>query len=358
MAIGAGTVTLADYALMSNQPLVQAVTMSLINYGNVIQDIPLVPRQTLQVNGVRWEGNLPTPNWVPLNSEGTSVHGQPTPYQEQAYIVRNYVDVDKYIVLDQNQIVEPRGTQTNAFLQGLTYDINNKFFKNAHDGTGDANAPVGLRARLDDAASANKFGVRPENKIDAGGLDISQATLVTTPSNGNKLIELIDQLLWSVDAIDGAGGNVVLYMNDNMRRRFHFALRALGTQGGLDESKDMFQRVIQSYKGAVIRDPGVKADQTTRIILGPAQADISGQNGETATGADGSTNTTPNYTSIYAVNYGTDHFFGWQFTEGPNVQDLGLINNGAIYRTLIDWAVGLINTSTRSIGRLYDIKIS
>jgi hypothetical protein len=54
MAIAAGTVTLADYALTSNSPLVQAVTMSLIDYGNVIQDIPLANKQTLQVNGVRW----------------------------------------------------------------------------------------------------------------------------------------------------------------------------------------------------------------------------------------------------------------------------------------------------------------
>ncbi len=357
MAIGAGTVTLADYTLMSNQPLVQAVTMSLIDYGNVIQDIPLVEKQSLQVNGVRWEGNLPTPNWVALNTEGTSVHGQPTPYQEQAYIVRNYVDVDKFIVLDQNQIVEPRAAQTAAYLKGLTYDINFKFFKNAHDGTGDANAPVGLRARLDDAASANKFGVRPENKIDAGGLDITQATLGTaaTASNGNKLLEFLDLLLWSVDSQDGTG--VVLYMNDNMKRRLNFAMRALGTSGGLDITQDQFNRTIQMYKNATIRDPGVKADQTTRIILGPATAGVTGQNGEATDGSDKANATTPNYTSIYAVNYGTDHLFGWQFSP-PNVQDMGLIYNGAIYRTLIDWAVGLVNSSTRSIGRLYDLKIS
>lgn len=356
MAIGAGTFTLADYALYSNQPLVQAISMSLIDYGNVMQDLQLVTKQTLQANGVRFEGSLPTINWSPLNAEGVSVHAQPTPYQEQVYLMRNYVDVDKMIVQDQNQITDPRASQARIVLKALTYDFNFKYFKNAHDGTGDPNAPVGLRARLDDAASANKFGVRPENKIDAGGLDISQATLVTTPSNGNKMIELLDQLLWSVDSMDGTG--VVLYMNDNMKRRLHFMLRALGTQGGLNESQDMFNRTITSYKGAVIRDPGVKADQTTRIILGPAQAGVTGQNGETATGADGTTNTTPNYTSIYAVNHGTDHFFGWQFTDGPDVTDLGLINNGVIYRTLIDWAVGLMNASTRSIGRLFDIKIS
>jgi hypothetical protein len=199
---------------------------------------------------------------------------------------------------------------------------------------------VGLRARIDDAAGANRFGVRPENKIDAGGLDITQATLGSTPSNGNKLLEFIDQLLWSVDAPDGQG--VVLYMNDTMKRRFNFALRQMGTSGGLDITQDQFNRTIQSYKGAVIRDPGLKVDQSTKIITST----------ETSAGADGSST----MTSIYAVNYSMDHFHGWQMEE-LNVQDLGLINNGAIYRTLIDWAVGLINDSTRSIGRLYDIKI-
>src|SRR5258706_7037588 len=120
MAIGAGTVTLADYALTSNQPLIQNVLWSLIDYGNVIQDIPLVNKKALIQNGTRFEGNLPTPNWVPINSEGVTVHGQPTPYAEQAFIVRNYVDVDKYIVEDMNQILEPRAIQTQAYLKGLT----------------------------------------------------------------------------------------------------------------------------------------------------------------------------------------------------------------------------------------------
>jgi hypothetical protein len=354
MAIGSGTFTLADYALYSNQPLVQAVSMSLIDYGNIIQDVPLVPKQTLQANGVRFEGNLPTINWSPINAEGVTVHAQPTPYQEQAYLMRNYVDVDKYIVMDQNQITDTRASQAKAVLKALTYDINFKFFKNAHDGTGDPNAPVGLRARIDDAASANKFGVRPENKIDAGGAtaDISQAGI--SAAKGNAFLEMLDLLLWSVGSTDGTG--IVLYMNDYMMRRLNFVLRSLGTTGGLNESMDQFNRTITKYKQATIRDPGVKSDQTTRIIAGNAIPAGSGSVGETAAGVD-STGASANFTSIYAVNYGTDNFFGWQFTEGPNVQDLGLINNGVIYRTLIDWAVGFMNANTRSIARLYDIKI-
>jgi len=353
MAIAAVTVTLADYAMMSNQPLVQAVSMSLIDYGNILQDVQLTTKQSLIANGTRFEGNLPTINWRPLNSEGVSVHGQPTPYQEQVYFMTNYVDVDKYIVQDQNQITDPRATQTALVLKALTYDINFKFFKNAHDGTGDANAPVGLRARIDDAASANKFGVRPENKIDCGGsaADISQAGV--TAKTGAAFFEMLDLLLWSVDSPDGSG--VVLYMNDYVKRRINSVVKFMGTSGGFETTRDQFDRSIAMYKQAIIRDPGVKADQTTRIIAGNAIAAGSGSVGETAAGVD-STGASANFTSIYAVNHGTDHFFGWQF--GPfNVEDLGLINNGVIYRTLIDWAVGFMNVSTRSIGRLYDIKI-
>ena len=336
MAIATNSLTLADYALLSNNPMVQAVSYSLILYSNIMQDVPLTNKKTLIANGVRFEGNLPTVNWSPINAEGVTTKGTPTAYQEQVYLIRNYIDVDKVYVEDINQIQDPRATQTEAYLKALTYDMNYKFFKNDHV-TGDSNAPVGLRYRIDNGST---FSVRSENKIDGGGLDCTQATLISTPGNGNKLLEFIDQLLWSVDSPDGEG--VVLYMNEVMKRRFNFALRQMGTSGGLNVSQDQFNRTIAQYKGAVIRDPGYKADQSTRIIT------IT----EANTGADGSSN----YTSIYAVNYGTDHFFGWQFDD-INVQDLGLLNNGVIYRTLIDWAVGFMNASTRSIARIYDIKI-
>ena len=337
MAIAQGTVTLADYALMSNQPMVQAVSYSLILYANIMQDIPMIERKSLTVNGRRFEGNLPTINWSQLNAEGVSTRGQPTAYQEQAYIIRNYIDVDKFMVEDENEIIDPRELQTQAYLKGLTYDFNWKFFANNHV-TGDINAPVGLRYRIDNGGI---YGVRPENKIDALGTasDISLANV--TVAKANSFLYFLDQLLWSVDSPDGTG--VVLYMSDITLRLFRNALRTLGTSGGLAITQDQFSRQVETYKGAVIRDPGYKADQATRILTTT----------ETAAGLDGAST----FTSIYAVNYGTDHLFGWQFAP-PNVQDLGLIYNGAIYRTLIDWAVGLVTASTRSVARLYDVKVA
>lgn len=347
MAIGSGTVTLADYAQMSNNPLVQAVTYSLIDNGSVIQDIPLVSKKSFTINGARFEGNLPSVNWSQINAEGVSTKGTPTPYQEQVYILRNYIDVDKYIVEEENQIVEPRSAQTEAYLKSLTYDVNYKFLKNDHI-TGDLNAPVGLRYRV---ANGGTFGVRPENLIDAGGTDLSLAGM--TQATANKFLVYLDQLLWSVDSPEGTG--VVLYTNEVLKRQFAAAVRTMGTSGGFSIMQDQFGRTIQMYKGAVIRDIGYRADQSTRIIAGNGVAG-SGAVGETAAGVD-STGASATFSSIYAVNYSKDHFFGWQFSE-PNVQDLGLINNGVIYRTLIDWAVGLVNASTRSIGRLYDIKLA
>lgn len=351
MAIAANTVTLADYALHSNNPLVQAVTYSLIDNGSVLQDIPLVSKKSFTINGSRFEGNLPTVNWSQLNAEGVTTKGTPSPYQEQLFILRNYIDVDKFIVEEENSVVDPRAVQTEAYLKSLTYDFNYKFINNNHV-TGDINAPVGLAYRI---ANGGTYGVRPENSIDAGGVDLRVANV--TQATANRFLVLLDQLLWSVDAPDGNG--VTLYMNENVQRLFAAAVRVMGTSGGFQITTDQFNRVVQMYKGARIRDIGYKVDQQTRIIPGgsvPIAVQSSGFIGEDATGTTTSTTAGSIFSSIYAVNYATDHFFGWQF-EPPNVQDLGLIYNGVIYRTLIDYAVGLVNASTRSIGRLFDIKV-
>src|SRR2546423_139552 len=126
MAIGAGTMTLADFTQMANQPLVQAISMSLIDNGAVIQDVPLVTKKSMVVNGARWEGSLPGVNWTPLNAEGVSVKGTPTPYQEQAFISRNYIDVDKYLVEDETAIGSVRANQEEAYLKAYAYDLNYK----------------------------------------------------------------------------------------------------------------------------------------------------------------------------------------------------------------------------------------
>jgi hypothetical protein len=333
--VAATALTLSDYALLSNSPLTQAITWSLIDYGIIFQDIPMVEKASLIINGSRVEGNLPTINWSQINAPGVTIKGVPVPWQEQIYATRNYVDVDKLYVRDQNQIVDPRSKEADIVLKALTYDLNDKVINNDHV-SGEKNCFVGIRSRID---NYSVYGVRSENKIDAAGVDVSLANI--TQKTCNQFLELVDQVLWSIDSPDGQG--CVLYMNDRMKRRFNTIIRTLGTSGGFDITQDQFNRTVEKYKGAIIRDPGLKADQSTRIIT----------NTEDATGANASST----YTSIYGVNYSMGHFGGWHY-EPINVQDLGLQPDGVIYRMLIDYAAGLYNSSNRSLGRLFDIKYS
>jgi hypothetical protein len=334
--ISAQAMSLAQYGVMSNDPLVQAVTFSLLDMGNAMADIPFVNKKSLIANGVRWEGNLPSVNWGSINSDPVTTIGTPTPYQEQAYVMRNSIDVDKLFVDDENAITNPRSAQLAAYLKGVTYDFNYKFIKNDHT-SGDANSFVGLRYRLDNPAT---YGVWSSAKINANGQDLSPTGMTAATANG--FLELLDQLIWSVDG-GTTGEGVCLYMNEVMQRRIDRALRLMGTSGGLSIVKDQFDRTITQYKAAQIKDIGYKSDQATRIITTT----------ETAAGLDGSST----FTSIYAVHYDTGHLFGWQY-EPVKATDLGLLNNGVIYRTLVDWAGGLMSANLRSIGRLYNIKIA
>lgn len=347
MTIDSNAYSMAQYAVNSNDPMVKAITFSLLDLGTAMTDIPFVNKKSLVANGVRWEGNLPSVNWGTINSEPVTTVGTPKPYQEQAYVMRNSIDVDKVYVDDENAIMDPRGSQLAAYLKGAAYDFNDKFINNNHT-SGDANSIVGLKERIDQGAL---YGVWSSAKIDAGGTDLSLSGLTATTAN--KFIEQITQLLWTADAQDGNG--IVLYMNEVMQRRFATAIRTMGTSGGFDITQDQYGRSVTKFRNAVIKDIGYKSDQATQIIGGNGLSGSSAK-GELATGVT-STGSSAVYTSIYAVNYGTDHFFGWQY-EPLSAHDLGLLNNGVIYRTMIDWAGGLMNTNIRSIARLYDIKIA
>lgn len=343
MAISAQAITLAQYANMSNDPLVKKISYSLYDNGSILSDLPLVINKSLIVNGVRWTGNLPTVNWQKINTDPTVTSGTPSPFQEQAYILRNSIDVDKFLVEDVNSIQDPQATQIDAYLKGVAYDINYKFIKNDH-ATGDTESFVGVRARLDDPAT---YGTKSENKINAGVefgtanvLDLSSGGM--TASIANNALEMVDKLLWACDSPDGT--NVVLYMNDVMQRRFATMIRRAGLGAGWNAQVDAYGRDVMSFKNAQVKDIGRKADQTTRIIL----------NTEDLNGVD----STSTMTSMYAVRYDTDHLFGWQF-EPLVPQNIGLIGNGgATYRTVFNWAVGIFVPSQRSMARAFNIKIS
>lgn len=338
MAISSSSITLAQYALTANNPLIQKVAFSLLNLGSVMEDWPLLTDNAMKQVGVRITGNLPTINWRKLNESSTTVSGTPNQFAEQAYIVSGMIDADRFIVQDRNSIQDPRATQLQMFLAGWTYDMNDKFINNNHQ-SGDADAFVGIRERLD---TTSTWGTNSACKINAGGLDISDSGLSAT--TGNNLVKTLEQMLGEIGDLDGNG--VVFYMNRNVSRRVNQAIRLLGAGGGFDMTQDAFGRRVTTFRNAKVKVLGTKADQSTEIIT----------NTETSAGANGSST----YSSIYAVKYGEGYVQPWQFDDfGNSIYEVGMRSDEPTqFRIAIDYAVGLLQTHTRAVARAYGFKVA
>lgn len=336
MSIDSASVRLDQYMMAANSPLITKVVNSLYQYGNVVQDWPLMTKSTLTAKGARWVGNLPTVGWRKINEATTVASGTPQQFSEQAYILSNAIDVDVKLIADQNQVSDPRGVQLDGYLASVTYDLNDKFINGNHV-TGDADAFVGLRHRLDNPTT---YGVASANKIDCGGVDLSNSGI--TAANGLLFLRYLDQALDLIGFPDGDG--CVIYWNRGLNRRVNNAVKLAGSGGGFEMTKDAFDRRVTMYRNAVVRPIGVKSDQSTEIITAT----------ETSAGADGSST----FTSFYVVKYGEEYVQPWQMAP-LNVQDIGQRSDEPThYRIFVDWAVGYIQQNTHAIARGYDVKVA
>lgn len=334
--INTGALSLAEWAKLTNSPLVNKVTFSLYENESVLQMLPIITRKSMVANGVRWEGNLPTVNWAKLNQAPVRTKGTPTAFQEQAYLIRNMIEIDVKMLDDVNNITDPRGAEIEAYMKSVAYDGNTKFIRNDH--SIDPDSFVGLRWRIDNPTQS---GVATEMKINAGGVNLAPGSI--TAASANAFLEYVAQLLSFMKSPDGDG--VTLMMNDYMQRKFKTAVATAGPGAGFTTDKDAYDRTIIMFGGARVFDIGREVDQVTRIIS---------QN-ETAAGADGTAS--DHYTSIYGVKFGESTFFGWHY-ETLAAKYLGRDNEGVLDRTLIDYAIGLMQQDTRAIGRIYGILIA
>ena len=349
MAIAAGAVlldtqalTLADQAIISNDPLVKEITKALHKTWNALKDIPLTTSPSLRQVGVRFTnqaGSLPTINWATVNEEPTVSKGKPKQYEESMYLVRNKIQVD-HVLLDQpNNIVDPIEAQVQIFMESFAYDFNTKFINNdPTSATGDADCFPGLRYRL---SNADQFDIPGEMSVNAGGVDLTTSTSAATVANNMMLY--IQQMLDNMNSPDGDG--VTFYVSERLKRRLEWAIRNMGIGAGFDITKDSFDRPVEKYKAATIRSVGRRADGVTHVLGNETAAGV-----ETASGTG--------LESMYAVRYGSGYCTGWQ--SGPfKPTYLGLSKeNGVLHNIVFDWGVGMWVPHIRAIGRVYNIKVA
>lgn len=340
MAVDQNALSLSEFATQSNDPDAAEAAFVFIKASSVFTDLPLITDPTMKKNGNRFIDNLAGPTWVPLNTEGTTVKSKATPFSEEIWIMRNYIDVDEILAADKNAAGNFVNQQATAYLKGTAFDLNDKFINNNHT-TGDANSFVGLRARLDNPTI---YGNNPACKISCGGVDLSDSG--QTAATSNTMISYLQQGLDEMGESEGDG--CTAYFNDDTMRRIEKGVRMLGAGGGWDMTKDAFGRQLLTYRNCKVRRIGRKAPlaggvQTVQIISST----------ETAAGADGAST----FTSGYIVKYGEDSLCGWQpwaLKPRPKYN----LDSGVIERVVFSWAFGIWQEDTRAAVRLYNIKVA
>lgn len=351
MAIDPNALTLAEWAHLSNDPLVLKITESLHKTLNILQDIPFVTDETMSMKGFRYIDNLPGVNWGQINKAPVVTKGKPTPYEEAAFLIRNQFQIDKRLLNNKNNITNPMQSEVDMFMEALTYELNYRFIANDPTDTvnGNVDAWQGLASRISNSQIPTELNIDGSASA-LGPINITQAQLSsTTPTvaatAGNQFIEAVQSMLDFMNAPEGDG--VVFYCNDLLKRRWERSIRAMGAGSGFDITRDAFDRPIAMYKNAKVRDVGRRVDQVTRVIT----------SNEKANGSLGVVGT-DDYTSLYAVRYGDGYFKGWQ-TNPLKPDNLGVDpTNGIMINLVVDWGSGLWQQHNRSVCRLHGILIS
>ncbi len=337
MAVVTGAaMRLEDWAKNSNNNVTKGLTIALYETTSVLKDVPFVQDSSLKATGVRIApGGLPSPTYGSLNNTPDRVRTTLEQHQETAFLLRENVYMDTRYKNMKGLITNPVKIQTTGLMEAWARRLNSDFLYNDPTQAGyDPLAPVGLATRLRDY---QKYGHVAECMIDGSGLLVNATA---TKANALAFFTEIDRLLMYLNAADGTG--VVLYMNDDMLRTFSRLVKLSDLGAGFDVTKDNYDRSIQTYKGARLRDIGRRNDDVTRIITGAEN-----QAGTAYTGGD--------RTSIYGVRYGDSYLTGWH-DGAMDLKYIGQDDTGTQDIWLLDYQAGLYHAHTRTVARLFGIK--
>jgi len=262
-----------------------------------------MPVVTIPGNSYAWvrQADLPTVAFRAVNAAFTPNEGHVETRTEALKLVGGEVDVDRALVQQMGPDVRSvhermkaiaLGQSVGAKIMSASLAVNPLEFD-------------GIRARY-------------------GGLAPTAAANIISMS-GPLSMKKLDE---AIDAVDNAAGRRVLVMSQAMRRNITAFLR---TSVSIQTTRDEFGRQVYAYNGLDI----LEIDE----------------NGNTsgATPADGSNQ------SVYCIALGESGVHLIEGMGGISVRDLGEIPTAPVYRTRIDWAVGLVDESVRCVSRVYGV---
>lgn len=262
------------------------------------------------------EAALPGAEFRAVNASYAESTGSFTSATEGLTILGGDADVDRFLQLTRSNLIDQRAAQVEMKARAVAHKFNDTFI-NGNTGV-DANSFNGLKTRL------------------TGGQVISAGTngaaINTDAGTRNAFLDMLDTLIGSVPGCD------VLLTNRQILAKYRSAARQL-TAG--QTTVDTLGRTVDIYNGIPIVDVGNKADGTPIIPQNETQG--------TATDAG----------SIYAVNFGAgapEQGVVGLTNGGVQVFDLGQLETKPVYRTRIEWFVGLALFGAQPAARLTGVR--
>ena len=265
--------------------------------------------ETVQGSGVDYdqEAALPGVAFRGINEEYTASAGVINPMHDPLKIAGGTLDVDSALIKMFGSAV--KGKHEAMKVKALSLKIARMIIKG--DSQSDPKEFDGLQRRL-----AN------DQLIDMSGDGGEEDALSLA-----KLDE----------AIDATEDPTCIIMNKKLRRLLTTASRTASIGGYVTYTQDNWGRQVPRYADLPILDAGKDNTNTDIIPL-------------TETAGDSH----PTATSLYVVSFGDGHVEGIQ-NGAMEVKDLGLTDSGVIYRTLVEWLVGMALYHPRAATRIWNI---
>lgn len=304
--------TLAQAAAASSNQLATGVMQTIVPASFVLDTLPF---ENIEGNAYQYftDSTLPGAEFRAVNSAYAESTGAVTSATEGLVILGGDADVDTYLQMTRSNLLDQRATQTEMKARAVAHKFNDAFI-NGSTGV-DANSFNGLKSRL----SGNQVLSLATNGAPVVG---------NGGSDAHTFLDALDDLISRVPNCD------VLLTNAQILARFRSAARRL-TIG--QSTVDNFGRTVDFYNGVRIVDVGNKADGTPIIPQTETQ---------------GTSNLAG---SIYAVHFGAgapDAGVVGLTNGGVRVQDLGQLETKPVYRTRIEWFVGLALFGPKPAARL------
>src|SRR5262245_2982393 len=299
---------------------------------NVMASIPFFTVNRLGISMTRQVRlSLTKPGWATIGE----AYGQSTAHLEQVeetvFKLGRDIDIPKGLENLDGQFEDPRVLMTETESKTLTYEFNEASINGPFIGAGGvalANAPAGIRTRINDVAG--EAGL--QDSLLAPGGAATPFGPTATPLNRHAVLDAMNRSMYFLDGKrpDSAYCNktFLLALESAFRREQLFSI-----------TRDQYERIVYTFRDCPIYDVGTKADQVTPIIT-----DV-----EAFAAAS-------NCTSIYFAKTGVrTHFHGWE-KEPLDVRDLGELQTEPVMRTRVDWSPGLASWHVRSLARVQGIQ--